>query len=74
MCKTIALNKISFQFFHIIRKLIFNKFSILVFKIEINLKLIEVVGNVIDGIVVGRVFIIDKDILVVGVLYQNVVC
>ena len=70
---TITLHKQSLQFLIILRQLIPHKLAILIFHIKIHFKLVEIVSNVINGIVVGGVLVVDEDVLVVRVLYEDVV-
>jgi hypothetical protein len=71
--KTVTLDKKPFQLIQVLRQLIPTKIPILIPDIEIHLKLIKIIRNVINGVIVCRVLIIDEYILVVRVLDQNVV-
>lgn len=49
------------------------EFTILVPDVEVYFVFVEIVGDVVDGVVVGRVLVVDEDELVVRVLDQDVV-
>jgi hypothetical protein len=69
---TIAFYEFAAKLLNVFRNLISEK-SFLIPGVEIDLVLVEIVGNVVNGVVVGRIFIINEDEFVVGVLNDNVV-
>lgn len=73
MRQTVTLNKVPPKFINILRQLIPVKLPRLCPDIEINLKFIEVISNVINWVIVSRVFIIDEHVLVIWILYEDVV-
>lgn len=73
MRQTIALNKVPPKFINILRQLIPVKLPRLRPDIKINLKFIEVIGNVVNRVVVCRIFVINEHVLVVWVLNEDVI-
>ena len=66
------MNKFPSQLFDIFRNLISKK-AIFITNIVINFVLIEVIGNVIDWVVISRILVIDEDELVVRILDDYVI-